>query len=396
MEIDTVVVYDDEEAPLRSLRIREVLARLRKDGVLGSMPRIVDAKLRPECVTTLNAVAARGGRAILVADLMARDGSPKGHRLLRAAATRDEIRECTWRVALTRRTSPNVARALDGLAHAMVVYDDSTLEPLGDAIGEALLHAPDEPPATVLVRPEGATDQHPVERKKHLRQVLGNDYTEAMAAAAFRFIETPINDMPLEHPDGLPFFVVPATTSNANVAERSAPAAELTEVPHEAKAEITSKQLIAHVRTINPRLAGWSTARIQTQLRNTLWSVSNSGLNQRLTPEVVNITTAHRVMNRLSDPEEIAAETWLSPAERKLALAFLRAASEKIEARPRSKGTLATDKTASYVIVNEIFRETRYVKASAGHDHWTTCYAVWTLADWQLDRYDLMKSNVGQ
>lgn len=372
-----VVVYDDDEnaADARSERIKALLARLTREGIFESEPSVVTATLRPEVLEAL----ADNEPAILIADLMSADwGSPpKGARILRAVSSHADARSRTWRIALTMRSSPAVARDLDDIAHAMVVYRDTATQPLGDAITEIVSRSPDDV-GEMVVQPPDAMERHSAERTRYLKVMLGDDYTKELEDAVFRWIESPFAEMPLAHPSGHPFFHIPERKGRRSGTAAGAPAD--TGRGSDSDGAVTVTKLQDHLRK-RGRLV--STQHLRTQLERCLLPLSDSGLRQPVVPEAIQIALQPDVSARLRDYSDIVGELWLKQSEYRVANKFLQAALNV----DRNFATLPTDRIRSYDKVNQAYEDPDYLETleATRLDHWDTCYAIWTIVDWALD-----------
>lgn len=110
----------------------------------------------------------------------------------------------------------------------------------------------------------------------------------------------------------------------------------------------------------------------------------DAGVWAQITPEIVHLLTQREVIVELSEYGRTQAETWLTQREHAAAQSFL---SEAV--RQRLHG-VALNSAEGYMKINDVLGKSGEIQSEHGHhgNHWDTCYAVWTLADWWIDRHD--------
>lgn len=351
--LETVVVYDDDagEAPRRGERVTALLERLVDEGVLASMPQVQVATLKVECFRSLE----NSGPAILIADLMSIKRQPKGARLLRAVASREDVAERTWRIALTMRSHPLIAAGLDSYAHALVVYRrKGKLEALGEAL------------AGVLARPAGARGPTLVfppsirERRSQdteaVEALLGEHYDKELEDAAFRAIADPAPGM---------------------VAEE-----DLSKDPQWRKVNDSLKRLYAVLRE---KWGPWPTESLREELYRHLYAVSRKGVWEQIAPEVTGTAFSPSGLWLRNNRKRFIEETWLSPQEIDVASAFLLSA----EAQGLKDPMLNSNKPFEQIdraLADPGFLE---VLEEKGMNRWDACYVMLAISDWWFDAKDL-------
>jgi hypothetical protein len=353
--VDQIVVYDDDpkEAGSRARLVRTLLATLVEEGVLAHEPAVTTTIHRRECLEALE----RDGSTILVADLMsAYDGAPRGARLLRAVRTRPDVVERTWAIALSVRSSANVASELVELAHALVVFPDSDVEPLGEAIAELLRHPPSAPQPFV-VRPVDAFES----TAETIAATLGADAPPEIVAAAFRWIESPMQKWVLPGPDGEPLF--------DGERRPDGPWASVPDVQRYLRDE-----------------RGWriSTKQMERRLERRLAPASPTSLKQAIFPEAVEMALKDAQFALRDTPEQSAERLWLTVDECRVARAFLYA----IELIDSSfKQPKKERERRSFDTLNTAYAHPEYerVLEEVGLDRWDTAYAIWSVADHAMD-----------
>jgi hypothetical protein len=385
-DVATVVVYDDDDKEAQSRRefVEGVLDELTEGGVFVSRPQVVVASLRREVLSAL----AEASSAILLADLMAYDGAPRGARVLRAVAQREGVRERTWRIAVTLRSSPAVAHDLSGVAHALVVVRQGWPAALAEAITVAL-ERPAADPGPIVVRPEGALERHVKERSHYLRSLLGKDWSPAMERALIRWMDGPFNEVDPEHPTGEPFHLLDKEQKTDKDGADGEPAKDVP--PNDGIEWVKVADLQDRLRKQGRNV---STDHLRAEVLRYYPRISDSGLQQKIIPEAVIIALRTATFARLSRHDLTSDQTWLTTAEHEAAMAFLYAAL----AADEEFGKLASTTETAYAKVDAVYLDPQYRAriAELGLENWDVCYALWTMVDWALDLKEIVPWRAGE
>jgi hypothetical protein len=388
-ELDTVVIYDDEEDQRRrravsALRVCEMLV---EDGALTGVPTIQATGLRQDTLQAL----AEGGQTLLLADLMAHDDSPRGARILRAVSAREDVASRTWRIALTRLADPRVALMLRGNVNAVVVYDDTDIEPIAGAVKHTLAGAsavPEAPPTY----PDRIEQRYPEDLDARLREALHGDYTAADAEAAFRWIGRASNEITPETDASRS----PGFLSTDELGPRVERLAGVLKQPVDDPLEIRALQ-----QKLKRRSPGLDVAQIYARVHRCLWAVSPAGLHETITPDSVRFAMEPDNVIAAGEWEESKDSTWLTREEHDAAWMLIKRAhrllqQRRVQEQPRSRRKKYGTRDARLAL-NEVFGDETLVQALAdkGLQMWDAHYAVCSIVDWLIDREDSKFVTVG-
>jgi hypothetical protein len=385
--LDTVVIYDDEDDQrrTRAKSARVVCEELVAEGFLAAMPKIRAAGLRQEA---LHAVL-EGGRTLLLADLMAHDDSPRGARLLQALSANPDVTERTWRIALTRLADPRVALMLRGHVNAVVVYDDTDLAPIAQALKDVLTQPPLVPEAPRSY-PDDVAERYPRKLRTRLFQALRGDFTAADAEAAFRWILPNQSEVvPETDPEREPGF-----SRTSELQSRIERIAGHLEQPSENGTD-TPKEIRALQQKLKNRTGQTDLEPLRAHVHKCLWAVAPANLRQTVTPEAVTFMMRGDNREDAEDWEESKDETWLTEAEHTAAWTVARRARTKLreQSKPGKKGGSGGARLA----LNEVFRDEKLKQelSSRGLEMWDAHYAICSIVDWLVDLADEQYRPIG-
>lgn len=385
-QLDTVLVYDDEPDQRRTrLKSASLLVeQLRGRGILARCPSISATGLRHDALSAV----LEGGRTLLLADLIGYDDAPRGARLLRAISTRPEVAARTWRIALTRRADPRIAERLTGHADAVVVYDDTDVDSLVEAVVEVLRTSPNSAEQSPPTFPAGVSEKYIAELNRSLRIAMHGEFSPADAEAAFRWIDDTHDGVtaetdPLERP------VFYREHDRGRAVERMA---ELLTPDDPSQSVAQPTTIRALQQKLKRRSSSMGLRQLRARARKTLWPVMPSGLSDTVTPQAVLFVTERGNQSRARDWAESKDLTWLTEAEHIAAWALIDAAEKKLDDLAKAfpdRRKMVTGADAC-IALNDVFNHDRLHEqcAAVGVDVWDAHYAVCTIVDWLVDLDD--------